>query len=132
VQVYLDDARAIARTSELPSNVVSRVVPGFCRAALEAVCMERVRAKRLGKGGRHEDVEQLLLDNGKTHPLMALALFDDEKKTNEVLPRLNRFGAWAADTFKACKEGAHEAHTGDLVELIDATKKLAMQLRSLA
>ena len=132
VQAYLDDARAVAKTSELSTKVIARVVPGFCRAALEAVCMEKVRAKRLGKGARHEDVEQLLLENGKTHPLMALALFDDEKKTGDVLSRLNKIGSWAADAFKACKEGAHEAHVGDVVELIDSTKKLAAQLRSLA
>ena len=45
---------------------------------------------------------------------MALALFDDEKRTSEVLSRLNKFGKWAGDAFMACKEGAHEAHTGDL------------------
>lgn len=77
-------------------------------------------------------MEQLLLENGKTHPLMALALFDDEKRTGEVLSRLNKIGSWAADAFKACKEGAHDAHVGDVVELIDSTKKLTAQLRSLA
>ena len=68
----------------------------------------------------------------KTHPLMALALFDDEKRTGDVLSTLNKVGAWAADVFRACKEGAHEKFTGDLESLIDDTRRLAAHVRSLA
>jgi len=128
---YIDDARALAKTTELPSSVIARVVPGFCRSAVEASCMEAVRVRRLRKGEQHDVIEALLMANSKMHPLMALALFDDEKKTNEVLARLNKFGKWAGDAFMACKEGAHEAHTGDLETLIDASYKLATQVRGL-
>lgn len=131
VSAYIDDARAVAKTSELPADVAARVIPGFCRAAIEAVCMEKVRVRRLSKGALHEDVERLLTDNVKTHPLMALALFDDEKRTVDVLKTLNRVGAWAADVFIACKEGAHEKFTGDLDALIDDTRRLAAHVRSL-
>jgi hypothetical protein len=129
---YIDDARALAKTGELPSSVIARVVPGFCRAAVEAACMEAVRIRRLGRGEPHEAVEALLLTNTKMHPLMALALFDDEAKTGDVLARLNKFGKWAGDAFMACKEGAHEAHAGDLDALIAASHQLAAKVRALA
>jgi len=70
----------------------------------------------------------LLESNGRTHPLLALALFDDEKQTGEVLPRLQKIGKWAADTLQACKSGSHQAHAGDLVDLVDSTRRLTDQL----
>jgi energy-coupling factor transporter ATP-binding protein EcfA2 len=122
---HIEDARALALTQELPPEVAGRVVPGFCRAALEAACIDVTRRRRLRRGELHEDVEQLITKNPKVYPLMALALFDDPQKTNEVLPRLKRKGQWAVDAFKACQAGAHEAHEGDLRNLIDASHKLA-------
>ena len=131
VAAYLDDARALAMTTELPKDVASRVVPGFCRSAIEAVCMEKVRVRRLRSGETHEGVEALLTANAKTHPLMSLALFDDEKRTGEVLGRLNKIGPWATNVFKDCKEGAHEQYGGDLTVLIDNAKRLTAEVRKL-
>jgi len=56
---------------------------------------------------------------------MALALFDDEKRTGDVLPRLNRLAPSAADAFQACKLGAHEAYRGEPLSLIRAAEQLA-------
>lgn len=47
---YIDDARALAKTGELRSSVIARVVLGFCRSAVEAACMESVRVRRLRRG----------------------------------------------------------------------------------
>jgi hypothetical protein len=90
VSNLLDDARAVARTADLPKGVAGRVVPGFCRTAIEAACMETVRRRRLARGETHDQVEELLAANTRTHPLMALALLDDERRTEDVLPRLRR------------------------------------------
>jgi recombinational DNA repair ATPase RecF len=125
VSSHLDDARALARTTEIPRDVASRVIPGFCRSAIEAACMETIRRRRLARGQSHDDVEQLLANNAKPHPLMALALFDDERRTNDVLPRLNKMRARSADVFQAIKEGAHVGHNGDFDELIDESERLA-------
>lgn len=130
---YLDDARAVAKAGEVPVDVVRRVVPGFCRSAIEAACMEVVRRRRLKRGEPHDAVEQLLAANGKTHPLMALALFDDESKASDVYATLrNRFGPAAADVFRACKEGAHEACAGEVDDLIFRAESLAKSVRALA
>jgi hypothetical protein len=128
VTSLIDDARAVALTDDLPNDVSSRVVPGFCRAAVEAACMESVRRKRLARGETHEAVEGVLAANAKIYPLIALALFDDESRTNDVLPRLQKLGPWAIEVFETCKMGAHERHEGELKSLIDNSQRLAQQL----
>jgi len=132
VRSYLDDARALALTDDLPKSVASRVVPGFCQSAIEAACMDAVRRRRLARGDRHEDVEELLTANAKPHPLVALALFDNETKTGDVLSRLNQMGRWAGDAFMVCKLGAHECYDGDLSDLIRSTERLADEVTKAA
>jgi len=46
----LDDAFALAKTTDLPSAAAARVVPGLCRLAMEAACTEVVRRRRIGRG----------------------------------------------------------------------------------
>ena len=128
VSSLLDDARAVAHTPDLPGAVPPRVVPGFCRMAIETACMETIRRRRLLRGESHDDVETLLGTNARAHPLMALALFDDEKKTEDVFARLKKMGPWAVETFKCCKAGAHDAYDGDLADLIKNTERLAAQV----
>jgi hypothetical protein len=125
VSGHLDDARAVAMTRELPPDVASRVVPGFCRAAVEAACMETIRRRRLLRGELHDEVEVLLSTNARPHPLMALALFDDERRTSDVLPRLKKIGKSSADVFQALKAGAHVRYDGDLDELVLNSERLA-------
>jgi hypothetical protein len=100
ISTLIDDARAVALTDDLPDDVAGRVVPGFCRAAVEAACMECVRRRRLARGESHDIVEGLLADNARIHPLLALALFDDASRSNDVMPRLQKFGPWAVEAFK--------------------------------
>ena len=91
--------------------------------------MEAGRRRRLARGETHDAVEELLAANAKIYPLIALALFDDESRTNDVMGRLQRMGPWAVDAFKICKMGAHERHEGELKSLIDNSHRLAQQLR---
>ena len=62
---YLEDALAVAGTADLPSPAAARVVPGLCRLALEAACMEVVRRRRLTRGEPHAEVERALGDAGR-------------------------------------------------------------------
>ncbi|MGD9905746.1 MAG: AAA family ATPase [Vicinamibacterales bacterium] len=125
VSGYLDDARALVKTSELPAAVRARVVPGHCRLALEAACMTAVRQRRLRAGARHHEVEELLASHTKLYPLMALALFDDAERTGDVLPFLHKRNPRAADAFKGCNLGAHEAFDGDVEALVQDAERLA-------
>jgi hypothetical protein len=119
VERHIEDARAVVRTAELPAETVSRVVPGFCRLAVDAACIEAVRRRRIGRGDAHGDVEQLLAGVNRTTVFAALALFDDETRGGDVLATIgNRFGRNAADTFKILNQAAHRGVSGELPELV--------------
>jgi hypothetical protein len=130
---YLEDALAVAGTADLPATAVARVVPGLCRLALEAACMEVVRRRRLGRGEPHAEVERALGDAGRLVRLLALALFDDAGRSASVLPRLEaEVGAPAAGAVRHCDEGTGEGRPLAAVELVGQASKLAAWLRGLA
>ena len=132
VTTYIEDAFTLAKTKDLPKNVAQQVVPGFCRSAIEAACIEVVRRRRLRKGAPHTEVEDLLVREGKLRNLLALALFDDPNQAGGVTGRLNRdFGKKAGDTFLAVNKGAHEGSSGDLVDLSRDAEKLAKGILTL-
>lgn len=132
VQGHIQDALALVHTTELPVAVLRRLVPGFCRSALEAAFITVVRRRRLAAGRAHGDVEEELKGTGKLTPLAALALFDDKDKGSDVMNRLNKFGSWAGDVFRQCKDGAHDEVAGDLKLIIRDTEKLAGKILELA
>jgi ABC-type lipoprotein export system ATPase subunit len=132
VSRHLEDALTLAKTDDLPPEVARRVVPGLCRQAIEAACMEAIRRRRIGKGEPHKDVEALLADLTGTKSLAALALFDDPERAGDVLPRLDRESKAAADTFRAVNEGSHEAFRGDLLAIVRSAEKLARWMQTLA
>nr|MBA2725966.1 hypothetical protein [Actinomycetota bacterium] len=128
VKMYVDDAMALANTDELPNDVRHKVIPGFCRHALEAAFMEVVRKRRLAKGEAHSQIEDSLESANKLTTLAALALFDDETRGGEVMGRLNQWGGWAGDVFKASNRGAHEKYGGDLFKMAQDTEQLCKRL----
>jgi recombinational DNA repair ATPase RecF len=130
---YLEDALAVAGTADLPSPAAARVVPGLCRLALEAACMEVVRRRRLSRGEPHAEVERALSDTEGLTPLAALALFDDAARGGDVLPHLRReSGPAGAESFQQCDGAAPELGAGASVELVRQASKLAAWLRGLA
>lgn len=133
VESYFSDAFAIAKSEqEMGLKVVQRLVPGFCRSALEVAALETVRWRRLGRGDEHADVAEAIDGVEKLQNLAAFALFDDPNKGGEVFSKLNqRLGGWAVEAFKACKEGAHGGWEGSAEQLIKDARKIADLLRSL-
>jgi recombinational DNA repair ATPase RecF len=130
---YLEDALAVAGTADLPSSAAARVVPGLCRLALEAACMEVVRRRRLSRGQPHAEVERALGDAEHLPRLMALALFDDVGRAGEVPARLQREGGPpAAETFRQCVDEGVDARALAPVELVRQAGKLAAWLRGAA
>jgi predicted ATPase len=127
---HIEDAMAVAQTEGLPAAAAKRVIPGLCRLALEAASAEAVRRRRLGRGERHADVEDLLAGCSKTTTYIAFALLDDPQRTGEVMPRLNRESPAAADLLRMLNEGAHGVEVGARVGLVRETEKLARWLQS--
>ncbi|WP_370323784.1 AAA family ATPase [Euzebya sp.] len=108
VDRYLDDARAVARTEELPAPVRAKLVAQMGRGALEALTVDRIRRRWLGRGIPHSEVERRL-DGKRVHDLIALALFDsdDRDATTKVTPTLAGWFDGYADVLKDCKRGTH-------------------------
>jgi recombinational DNA repair ATPase RecF len=128
---YIEDAVALARTDTLPSPAARRVVPGLCRHALEAACMQTVRRRRLDRGDAHASVEEALQGAGKLTTLAALALFDDPGRAGDVLARLDKQRRSFADTFRACNEGVHGAASVPGLDLVRDTENLARWIQGL-
>lgn len=131
VKAHLEDAWALASTRELPGPVMRRVVPGYCRSALEAVFIGMVRRRMLADGRSHTDVEESLAKAGTLNTLAALALFDDRDRGGDVMARLNKIGRWAGNAFKDCKEGAHQEFAGDIQLLIKDSERLVERIQAL-
>lgn len=128
---HIEDAMAVAQTDGLPAAAAKRVIPGLCRMALEAACTEAVRRRRLGKGERHADVEDLLAGCSGTKSFVALALFDDPQRAGDVMPRLNKESRDFADVYRMCNEGAHGVEVGARVEFVRHSERLAQWLQGL-
>ena len=131
VERSLSDARSVAKSERLPEAVARRVIPGLCRQALEAACIEAVRRRRLAKGAAHDQVEIALEDADRLTDKMALALFDDAGRGGDVLPRLNaKYGHGAGDTFVWANKGAHGNAPLDARDLVRQTEQLAAKIRT--
>jgi predicted ATPase len=127
---YLDDARAMARTRQLPEQVRAVAVAGLCRGALEAACFEVVRRHQLGAGVPHADVERALESAHTLHHVVALALFGDTDHGNEVVTKVRQLGGQpCVNAFWFAKRGVHETQHGELKRLVEDTEKLAKALR---
>ncbi len=125
VSAYLDDARAIARTADMPEQTRALVAVTLCRSALEAAAHTKIRQVRLAAGVPHADVEAAIRDVHTVHEAVTLAVFDDERRGADLMGRLNGMGGWAADAFRVVKTGSHAAYGGDLAALIVDVRRLS-------
>ena len=126
---HIDDAMAIAKTDDLPEVVRQRVVPGFCRLAIEAILTDIARRRLLRRGVPHQDVESRVASCTTLNMRAALALFEDESKSGEVMSRLNMYGKYAPDAFRAVNKGSHVGLGGDLVGFVRDAERLVNDLR---
>ena len=127
----LDDARALVRTRELPEVVAHQVVPSFCRAAIEAACIEVVRRRRIERGESHVAVEAELERAAKTTSKLALAIFDDANRGGDVAAKVQRWGEAAADAWGISTRGAHAGYRGSLDEICEGTAILCRRIREI-
>lgn len=128
---HLRDARDCLRHEDkLGPTLAGRTVPGFCRLAIEAACVETIRRRRLARGDRHADVERAIAEVKGLHPLAALAIEDDPARGDRVYEYLNnKLGHGAGDAFRAIKEGSHHGYAGSLNALVRDAASLARTLR---
>ncbi|HET9051600.1 MAG TPA: hypothetical protein VFO60_07835, partial [Candidatus Dormibacteraeota bacterium] len=131
VRRHIEDAFAVAKADHLPVSA-RRVVPTFCRLALEAACVDVLMRRRLGRGARLTEVEAELESANRLTSYLALALFDDVSRGGDVTPRLiSSWGPWAQAVYSRCNKGAHGADEADLVMLCRDAERLARALHTL-
>lgn len=130
VTQYLNDARALLRTDDLPASAAVRAVPLFCRLAMESACTDVVRRRRIGRGESHSGTDEVLNAARSLMAKLALALFDDAARTGEVLARINRSDRGWADAVRWANSGAHGAAdaAANLPPMVRATERLASWL----
>jgi recombinational DNA repair ATPase RecF len=127
---HVADAFALAQTDGIPAAAAQRVIPGLCRMAIEAACIEAVRRRRLSRGERHADVEDALAACTGTKAFVSLALFDDVQRAGDVLPRLDKESRDYADVYRMCNEGAHGMEVGARIGFIRQAERLARWLQA--
>ena len=139
---HLSDARAILKTDELAKDTRHRTVPGFCRLALEAACVEGFRRKQIAAGVSYEQTEADILRARTLNDKIGLILFGETGHGSEALDVVNdQFGSRARDVLTICNRGSHAPslsadplfHEGsevrDLESLVKETDRLTGKLR---
>jgi len=130
----IEDARAVELSGGLPDEARRRVVPGLCRQAIEAACLESGRRRLLATGMSHRGCEELWTREARLLPRIAIALYGDAQRAGDVYGGLNnRYGPWAADTVRSCNELSHTIADAsvDLKALIRSAESVAERLAAL-
>ena len=131
---YLDDARSLTLTTDLPPAAAARAVPLYCRLSLEAASTEVVRRRRIGRGDAHAAVEETLTDARTLLQKLALALLDDVERAGDILPHINaKWGREAGDAVAWSNRGSHDPiPPAQLKELVYRTDRVTRSILSLA
>ncbi|MGH7685541.1 MAG: AAA family ATPase [Candidatus Dormibacteria bacterium] len=125
---YIDDALAVALSPGLPPEA-ARVIPGFCRQALEAACARAITQRMLHEGKRYADVEAALAVPTTLKMWLALALLKDANRSSDVADYLRKHHAWAVDIVEDCNRATHGARLlRDMKAFVRSVEKLAGEL----
>lgn len=110
VQRYLDGARGYAKPDRLPPEVQARVVPMFCRSAVEAAAANIVRRRAAENGTSLDEADEQLAEARTLRETLALVLFGEAGRQGEVANEIRtRYGATAAGLIAELNRGSHGA-----------------------
>ncbi|MCY3913355.1 MAG: AAA family ATPase [Chloroflexi bacterium] len=131
VQQHLDGARAVLLTEGLAEKTRRRVIPVFCRQAIEAACIEAIRRSRAEAGRDQAETERDISRARTLNQKLILTLLDDVEGRHEDMQEalFQRFGMRARNVVAACNRGVHELLVDDLRVLIHDAENLAEWLR---
>lgn len=126
---YLREARAMAKTESLPAEVRGRVVPGFCRSAIEAACATRIRRTQQALGVPHADIDDRLAAHTSTTTWLADAFGLTAAQGIETTDRVRQLGGEeAVRALKLAKIGSHKLVTTDAMALARGVERLVEAL----
>lgn len=115
---------AVAQSDGLPPEAV-RVVPGFCRLALEAAAAIAT-SRRLHRAGRdYAETHAALSGDKSLLQWLALGLLGDAQRSDQVYEYLDKNIAGTAWAVRECNRGAHSgAVAKDLVGFVRTVERL--------
>ncbi|WP_371797850.1 AAA family ATPase [Streptomyces albidoflavus] len=132
VRQALDDARALASTSGLPTAAQTHVLPSLCRIALENAFLEAAWIRNHRAGAPEHALQVAIGEADKLLKVAALALFGDAERTGDVYRELRTLcGARAVELLKQCQNGAHAAGAQliDPHRFVDDIETMAQKVR---
>ncbi|MEU4317010.1 AAA family ATPase [Nocardia sp. NPDC024068] len=121
VRRYLDDARALLRTPQLPRSIADELVATCCRSALEAASLARAKRVLLAGGMDHRDVQRRIDTAQSTRAMVTLAVLGPGRRIDDLNKELAKEGRWAVEVVRDATAGAHIPISRDLGELIADT-----------
>ncbi|MFI6278308.1 AAA family ATPase [Streptomyces sp. NPDC050988] len=129
----LDDARALARTPNLPPVAMTHVLPGLCRTVLERAFSEAAWLRMHRAGLTEHEAEKTVTAAVTLLDIAALGLFGDPSKTAAEIYRelRGRCGPGAVGLIRQCQEGAHPSGTSmpDPRRFVEDIKAVAQTVR---
>ncbi|MFI5285614.1 MAG: AAA family ATPase, partial [Candidatus Dormibacteria bacterium] len=128
VQRYIDDAFAVAMSRDVPVEAL-RVIPGFCRLALEAAASVAATRRLLHQGTTYAEVQDVLAKPTTLNMWLALALLHDPERSGDVIGFLQKQYPWAVDAVRECNRGTHSGKLyGDMKEFIRSVEQLTRKM----
>ena len=129
----LEDARAILRAEQVHESTKARIIPVFCRQALEAACIEALWRTRATSDIDREQTEEDIRKAQMLTDKLELLLLGATEHGGDLLETVKqKFGEAAADVVMDCNRGAHGgALSMPLNTLLNRTGSLADKLRKM-
>jgi AAA domain/AAA domain, putative AbiEii toxin, Type IV TA system len=126
---YVGEAFAFAKNPDVPEEVRARVLPGLCRAAIEAACIGQLRRRLIESGTPHAEVETWLAEDRSLTAWLAEVFRLSVAQGAEITDRVRRLGGDAAvETVSIVRRGAHRLVAADGLRLSEGTKSLVREL----
>ena len=126
---YIGEAFAIAKAEELPAEVKNRVIPGFCRSAIEAASASRIRRRLLADGVPHAEIDERLAGLTSLGAWLAEAFGLSVAQGKEVRERIAKLGGRdAVQVVDIARKGSHQEVGIDPVKLVEGAKRLVRAL----
>jgi hypothetical protein len=125
-QRFLEDAFAICKDCHVPEDVRTRVLPGLCRAAIEAAAREVYMTRRLRQGDSRVDVEESWSATTRTPQRIALAVHGNADA--DVSGWRNR-ARWRRVACAIATNGVHVGLRNDPMDAVRSVERTVGDIR---
>ncbi|MEV6214241.1 AAA family ATPase [Nocardia sp. NPDC051833] len=131
VRRYLDDARSLLRTPQLPPAIADELVATCCRSAIEAAGLAKARQELLATGLDHAEVERRVRNAHTTRAMITLAIMGPGARVDDLNKHLSAVGGrWLVGVLRDATAGAHVPIDRPMRELISDTERFIAWLRA--